>query len=294
MLGASDEEGARFCELTEPVLGLGPEGELLWHPRVRGVGKFSVVLPKAGVDEALRYSDVSSLYYLSNVREENLTARPGALVEFRVAPDQRSLTVDWAMTPVLYAGFGAYENEGASAQLSARGRFLFESTPQRLNTVTFSLGEESKIEIQGARLQIDETAESLYFVSISDEGLENFSVSYGLRYWNIFNGMDVAWTAGILEEAPFVSVQLEKKVSSATAFLRLSADTDNKPMLHLGFELNFQDDIWGAWRSTAFSGERGQTALDAQSLASHRRRNLPSLWSKDVTLDALKDAHRQY
>ena len=291
-LGATDAGQASCWRLTEAPLGYNREDELVWRPSAGGLGKFSVVLPEAGIVEALRYSDVSSLYYLSNITEENLTTRPGPIVDFRLEPDHGSVTLDWAMTPFAYAGLSAVKNKATSLKWSVRSRMIFGSTPHSLNTAILSLGEESTFELQGARLRIDEAAESLYFASTSGEDLSKFSLSYGQRHWDALNGMDFAWTAGVLDNTPFVSLQLEKEVVSARAFIRLSAHSDDNPMLHLGLELSLHNGKWGSWRSTAMSGGRGKTSLDSQSLTTHRRHRLSRLWRRDVTVNTLESWYK--
>jgi hypothetical protein len=290
-LHASEDNPKAESKLPE-VFVTDTEGNITWQPTAGGLNKYKIVLPRAGISQAIKYQDTSELFYLSEVLESSFvnSSSPKHWVDLLVTPALSSIKLHWPISDIFSAKIQLNYGDGAKLSYSISGSMVTSATPYRYNDVGLSLGDQNELTVNGSILNTGETSEQFYTASISDTYNSRYSVSYGQRNWNAFGDFNTAWAIGRAEGVGFASIQLERDINQSLGFVRLTTKSGTSPQLDLGMRYNLGGAKNSNWRVLVSTNEDGYSALDGPSLGAHRRVNLSNLWRPIVTIDALRSA----
>jgi hypothetical protein len=290
-LHASEDVSKKEIRLHE-VLVTDTEGNITWQPTAGGLNKYKIVLPHAGISQAIKYQDTSELFYLSEILEGPFvnSSSPKHWVDLLLTPALSSVKLNWPISDIFSAKIQLNYGDGAKLSYSISGSMITSATPYRYNNVSLSLGDQNELTVNGSILNIGETSEQFYTASISDTYNSRYSASYGQRNWNAFSDFNTAWAIGRAEGIGFASIQLERDINQSLGFVRLTTKSGTSPQLDLGMRYNLSGAKNSNWRVLVSSNEDGYSALDGPSLGAHRRVNLSNLWRPIMTIDALSSA----
>ena len=263
-------------------------GNAIWTPISGNLNRFSVLLPARGISEALRYNDTSSLYYLSEISEHELSARPSAApsFDFTLAPDYIAARALWTLNTSLELGVDVTAVDSKTTP-ALHVRAMLPKGSMQYSALDLSIAKESQISWQATTLRLDENAENLLFAKVVDDADPSFSLSYGERYWGIGPDVDFAWSTGILENDPYANIQFEKSWDEVLGSFRLTAQEGKSVRFRLGIEISINSGKFGTLNVKGLSRNSGSTVLENRSLRTLRRAHLPSQWRRDVKLSAL-------
>ena len=174
------------------------EGNITWQPTAGGLNKYKIVLPRAGISQAIKYQDTSELFYLSEVLESSFvnSSSPEHLVDLSLTPALSSVKLNWPISDIFSAKIQLNYGDGAKLSYSISGSIITSATPYRYNNVGLSLGDQNELTVNGSILNIGETSEQFYAASISDTYSSRYSASYGQRNWNSLGDFNTAWAIG--------------------------------------------------------------------------------------------------
>jgi len=274
------------------ILVTDTEGNITWQPTAGGLNKYKIVLPRAGISQAIKYQDTSELFYLSEVLENSFvnSSSPTNWVDFSLTPALSSVKLHWPISDIFSAKIQLNYGDGAKFSYSISGSMITSATPYRYNNVGLSLGDQNELTVNGSILNIGESSEQFYAASISDTYSSGYSASYGQRNWNAFGDFNTAWAIGRADGVGFASFQLERGINQNLGFVRLTTKSGTSPQLDLGMRYNLGGATNSNWSVLVSSNEDGYSALNGPSLGAHRRVNLSNLWRSIVTIDALSSA----
>ena len=291
VLNASEDDPSEESKLPK-VLVTDMEGNITWQPTADGLNKYKIVLPRAGISQAIKYQDTSELFYLSEVLENSFvnSSSPKHWVDLSLTPALSSVKLHWPISDIFSAKIQLNYGDGAKLSYSISGSMITSATPYRYNNVGLSLGDQNELTVNGSILNIGETSEQFYAASISDIHSSRYSASYGQRNWNALGDLNTAWAIGRADGVGFASFQLERDINQSLGFVRLTTKSGTSPQLDLGMRYNLGGAKNSNWRVLVSSNEDGYSALDGPSLGAHRRVNLSNLWRPIVTIDALSSA----
>jgi len=264
-------------------------GNAIWTPISGNLNRFSVLLPAMGISEALRYNDTSSLYYLSEISEHELTARPSAVPSFNftLAPGYTEASALWTLNTSLELGVGVTAVDSKTTP-ELHVRAMFPKGSMQYSALDLNISKESQISWQATTLLLDENTESLRFAELVDDADPSFSLSYGERYWEIWPDVDFAWSTGILENDPYANIQFEKSWDEVRGLFRLTAQEGKSVEFRLGIEISTSLGKFGTFNTKGLSRNSGSTVLENRSLRTLRRAYLSSQWNRDVNLFTIK------
>jgi hypothetical protein len=290
-LHASEDNPKAESKLPE-VFVTDTEGNITWQPTAGGLNKYKIVLPRAGVSQAIKYQDTSELFYLSEVLENSFvnSSSPKHWVDLSLTPALSSVKLHWPISDLFSAKMQLNYGDGAKLSYSISGSMITSATPYRYNNVGLSLGDQNELMVNGSILNIGETSEQFYAASISDTHSSRYSASYGQRIWNALGDFNTAWAIGRADGVGFASIQLERDINQSLGFVRLTTKSGTSPQFDLGMQYNLGGEKNSNWRVLVSTNEDGYSALDGPSLGAHRRVNLSNLWRPIVTIDALSSA----
>jgi hypothetical protein len=290
-LHASEDDPKEESKLSEALV-TDTEGNITWQPTAAGLNKYKIVLPRAGISQAIKYQDTSELFYLSDVLESSFvnSSSPKHRVDLSLTPAVSSVKIHWPISDLFSAKIQLNYDDEPKLSYSISGNMITSATPYRFNSVSLSLGDQNELMVNGSILNIGETSEKFYAASISDSYSSKYSASYGQRNWNALGDFNTAWAIGRADGVGFASFQFERDINQNLGFVRLTTKSGISPRLDLGMHYNLGGAKNSNWRVLVSSNEGGYSALDGPSLGAHRRVNLSKLWRPIVTIDALNSA----
>ena len=287
-LHASEDNPKKARQLPK-VLVTDTEGNITWQPTAGGLNKYKIVLPRAGISQAIKYQDTSELFYLSEILENPfvISSSPKHWVDLSLTPVLSSVKLHWPISDIFSAKIQLNYDDGAEFSHSISGSMIAGATPYRYNLVGLSFGDQNELTVNGSILNIGESSEQFYAASILDTHTSRYSASYGQRNWNALGDFNTAWAIGRADGVGFASFQLERNINQSLGFMRLTTRSGTSPRLDLGMQYSLGGAKVGNWRVLISSNEGGYSALDGPSLGAHRRVKLSNLWRPIVTIDAL-------
>jgi hypothetical protein len=290
-LHASEDDPKEESKLHEELV-TDTKGNIIWQPTAGGLNKYKIVLPRAGISQAIKYQDTSELFYLSEVLETPFvnSSSPKYWVDLSLTPALSSVKLHWSISDLFSTKMHLNYSDWAKLSYSISGSIITSATPYGFNSVSLSLGDQNELMANGSILNIGETSEQFYAASISDTHSSRYSASYGQRNWNALGDFNTAWAIGRADGVGFASIQLERDINQSLGFVRLTTKSGTSPQLDLGIRYNLGGTKNSNWRILIASNENGYSALDGPSLGAHRRVNLSNLWRPIVTIDALSSA----
>lgn len=264
-------------------------GNAIWTPISGNLNRFSVLLPAMGISEALRYNDTSSLYYLSEISEHELSAWPSAApsFDFTLAPDYIEARALWTLNTSLELGVDVTAVDSKTTP-ALHVRAMFPKGSMQYSALGLSISKEPQISWQVTTLRLDENAENLLFAKFVDGSDSSFSLSYGERYWGIGSGVDFAWSTGILENDPYANIQFEKLWDEVRGSFSLTVQEGKSVRFGLGIEISISSGKLGTLNVKGLSRNSDSTVLENRSLRTLRRAHLPSQWNRDINLSTIK------
>ena len=269
-------------------------GNLVWQPTKNGLNKYKVILPRAGISQAIQYEDTSELFYLSEIPEDalnvNSNSRPWG--EFLLTPTLNLLSINWPISKMSYGGLQLDYDDTTKLSPSISGHMIAASTPYSYHDVGFSFGNKVELTATGTFLSMGESSEHFYGISVSNLRASNYSISYGQRWWDTFGEFNTAWLAGNANGDSFASVQLEKDIKNGFWFMRFTSQSGTQPRLDLGIQHNLSGAKFGDWRMIMSSTKNINSVLDGPSLATHRRIKLQDSWRTKVTVEAIRSVEQ--
>lgn len=266
-------------------------GHIVWSPSSRGKVRFSYLLPKAGIDEAIEFKDTTSLFYLSRVTEQpivgQVSSAPVGIVD--IADETTRISAIWFVAPNLSLGVGAIR-QGKKTNSILSGSLVVSPSSSGLTTLSVDALGETRLMFDRARLHINESSETLFYAALNDDSGSSLSLSYGRRFWDAFMGADIAWAAGFDEGRGFTSLQLERDFKETRGVLRFTLG--EKAILEVGIGLEItlnRHNVVGDWTGRVMTGARRDTALDRPSLNTYRRDHMAERWRHEMTIERLSD-----
>ena len=289
MLGAAHHEGHTETFHKKSSLTLKENGDVSWTPSARGLSKYSLILPKDGVAEALRFNDTAALFYLSDIKEHEFTVVEdlGQFIDLTLTPTSNSIELRWPVSRRAFSGIKATDRSGLNAYFT--GNVITSTTAHSIHQVGVELGEEIEIEVTGTKLNLGESSEQFYQVTASSLDDQRYSVSYGQRYWQAVGDLDAAWVIGSDADDLFAVFQLEKNFGTTSAVMRLSTEYNSPPKFEIGLQINFDGGVLGDWRIVASNYANRNDAINEQSLGKHRYLALAPKWNSTITPRSLSN-----
>lgn len=282
-LGATQHDVQAATTNEEPSLSLKKNGDVTWTPSVRGISKYTFNLPQYGVVEAIRFEDTASLFYLSDIKEREFSVIEdlGPFIDITLSPQNNSIALRWPVSRRAFSGIKITDSDGLNA--SVTGSVIASATAHSIHQLGLELGEEIDLEVSGAKLGLGETSEQFYLITASSLAAQEYSISYGQRYWQAIGDLDAAWAVGSNAGDLFAVFQLEKNFGTGSTFLRLSTEYNSSPKFEIGLQINFNGGVLGDWRIVTSNSAIRNAAINEQSLGKHRYLALPPKWTDTIT-----------
>jgi len=251
-------------DLNEPIV---------WEPTVDRLSRYTLTLPRHGIQEAIKYSDTAPLFYLSHVNDRgvSLQKEEQGTFYFHVDPTSSRLQYRYSLSPALSLSLGVnYEKNNITPLIT--GEFRSVSNTQALHQGSLVLsGPTSNVLLSRTQLNMTESHEKIWVLFIN----QNLSrLSYGLRWFEVVPRTNLVGEFSISSEDPALAFQLERSFINSAGYIGISMTTvTEKAELFLGVHFNFAN-------STKVDVTSGSHLLtnSAQTLSAQRRIALPYLW----------------
>ena len=252
---------------------------ILWQPTVDGLTRYQLNLPKSGIANALKYKDTAALFYMSQHSDLGIDLIHQDKGQFHASysTDTFRALYKSAVSPKLSYHLGFERNEeNISPLLGGSWRTVTGHT--RLDQAIATLSKSgASLSWTRTKLKNDDQSESFYTL-LSEAG--EFKASFGTRWFDFFQGIDLIAEAGLSEGSFILGAQLEQGIGSADAHLGAKRNlSSGKTDFILGLRYKFGDHT----KLTATT-QNGLSASKAPTLKPLRRAALSRQWRDKVLL----------
>ena len=274
------EIGARLAlELNENHETPNLSEAIVWKPISNKLSRFTLSLPDYGVQEAVRYQDTASLFYLSHVRDNGLSLvqEQTGTFEFILTPELSVTTYLHPLSRTLSLGLGAqFEDDKNMPIIVSEYRSVADHLSFQRHYLEIS---KSSLEVLMAHteLSIDERLENTWSLSLSSEQTR---ASFGRRWFEVIGKNSLLAEIGLTNEDIVFGWQLEHRFNLTTGFFgSLINPASKETAAFVGLRHNFEN-------GSKVKIKSGSDLLSnsAQSLRRLRRDALPKSWKSYLKL----------
>lgn len=257
---------------------------LSWSPTYRGYSRFEIELPRSAVADALRYGDLSDLYYLRMEREVGVSRVYGGTLDVSLGfmGSGSAVKYKYFYNDSNFVSFNFVDYGSGSAAGVELGRIV-SSGANKIDVYKFEVGRDQKLTWERTVLAVTEDSEHTFFCGLEIASGELFgSLSLGQRCWGCVGSLDSAYSLGVSENNLFGVLQLEHSLNDVNYFSRFSYVDGKGAGIAIGMEFQF-----GPLSVNVANHELDRSSIDNWSFGGLRRSELPRLWRKEVTLQRL-------
>lgn len=283
MLGITIMGGSLVYAETDPFTIL-PTSDVLWSPQTDGFKRFEIILPKTAIEEALRYNDSSTLFYLASVQDVGLSFQPRDEPSYGLSYDTHAIELNTQhyIQPNFLLTIGFIQNDTKLSPILGVDQITtFDSST--ISKLSFGISESVNIGWSRTDLSLDETYETYWYISYDTKNAGEFSSSYGGTTWSCVGSTDCSYGAGIQNNNLFASLEFSRNFDQIYGFVRLTTERGEKPEILVGLETTF-----GPLGIGIKSDIDEKNLFDNNSLRNLRYQDLSRTWEQDLSLDALR------
>ena len=269
---------------SAPVTVL-PSEDLLWRPASSEFTRFEVILPRAGIEEALRHDDSSTLYYLASVRDSGIKLLPKSQPTYALswAPEGLEASARFSVAPNYFVTVGASTSGSAPTPLTEL-EYVTSPDPWSVSIVTAGYNGGPSIGYALTQLSSDETFETYWSLSYEAHG-GTIAAGYGATWFSCLAEIDCAAGADWAGEEVTAGIELRRDFDDFTGVARVTLPSNERPTLAIGLTRHFGNSS----AKISSSGHRPDI-LGSLSLKGLRDRGLPAAWHRDISLSGIRDA----
>jgi hypothetical protein len=262
-----------------------PSADLVWRPASSEFTRFEVILPRAGIEEALRHDDGSTLYYLASVRDNGikLLPKPQPTYALSWAPEGLEAFARFSVAPNYFVTVGASTSGSAPAPL-AELEYVTSPDPWSVSIVTAGFTGGPSIGYGRTKLNSDETFETYWSLSFEAHG-GTISAGYGATWFSCFAEIDCAAGADWAGEEITAGIELRRDFDDFTGVVRVTMPNNERPTVAIGLTRHF-----GNSSAKISSSNHRLDILDSVSLKGLRYRGIPAAWQRDISLSGIRGA----
>ena len=262
-----------------------PSADLVWRPASSEFTRFEVILPRAGIEEALRHDDGSTLYYLASVRDSGIKLLPKSQPTYALswAPEGLEAFARFSVAPNYFVTVGASTYGSAPTPLTEL-EYVTSPDPWSVSIVTVGYNGGPSIGYALTQLSSDETFETYWSLSYEAHG-GTIAAGYGATWFSCFAEIDCAAGANWAGEEVTAGIELRRDFDDFTGVARVTLPSNERPTLAIGLTRHF-----GNSSAKMSSSRRRLDILDSLSLKGLRYRGLPAAWQRDISLSGIRDA----
>ena len=262
-----------------------PSADLVWRPSASELTRFEVILPHAAIEEALRYHDSSSLFYLASVRDLGIKLLPKLQPTYALswAPEGLETFARFSVATNYFVTVGASTNGSAPAPL-AKLDYVTSPEPLTVSIVTAGFTDSPSIGWARTQLSSDETFEIYSSLSYEASG-GTVAAGYGATWFSCLAEIDCAAGADWAGEEITSEIELRRDFDDFTGVARVTLQNNDRPTFAIGLTRHF-----GNSSAKISSSKHRADILDSVSLKGLRYRGLPAAWHRDISLSGIRDA----
>ena len=249
----------------------------VWQPNSNGLARYQLVLPNEGIQEAIRYGDASSLFYMSARTDKGLSLvreNTGHL-DISMSPKTHTVVYSKAISERLTYKIGGqviHDEVKPLFGLSYRN-VIGNQSLDKFNASYYS----NNLDILWSRSILSDMEDFETFWTFAKQR-DQLSAGWGYRWFDVVDGHDVLAEASLSGKSAAIAAQFDAKIGVLNAYFGGKFDFSHKEAtLLLG-------GTWDLKRELSLSISNSVTMLsaNAQSLKSVRRDMLPSYWRSYV------------
>ena len=249
----------------------------VWQPNSNGLARYQLVLPNEGIQEAIRYGDASSLFYMSARTDKGLSLvreNTGHL-DISMSPKTHTVVYSKAISERLtYKIGGQVINDEAKPLFGLSYRKVIgNQSLDKFNASYYS----NNLDLLWSRSILSDMEDFETFWTFAKQR-DQLSAGWGYRWFDVVDGHDVLAEASLSGKSAAIAAQFDAKIGVLNAYFGGKFDFSHKEAtLLLG-------GTWDLKRELSLSISNSVTMLsaNAQSLKSVRRDMLPSYWRSYV------------
>jgi len=268
---ALDVGGKRYSqELRDPIV---------WKPVTNGLTKYTLTLPKQGIEKAIQYRDTASLFYLSRVNDDGLSLKKYAdgFFDFRLTPKLSRVHYRHPLSQSWSLNIGAkLEQDDIFPLVGGEFRSITSASALLHSSVNLSNSKVGGF-ISHTKLNERENLEKIWAISLN---ANQSRFAYGLRWFNFIKEEDILVEFGLNNKDPLFGFQLERSFNATTAYVGILTQLNSKKaQAFLGMKFEFSNNT-----NVKLESENSLISGSAQSLGTLRRAALPSLWRSRISI----------
>lgn len=276
--------GGSFVSAETDPFTILPTSDVLWSPHTDGFKRFEVILPKTAIEEALRYNDSSTLFYLASVQDVGLSFQPEVQPSYSVSYNTQAieLNAQYYIQPNRLVKIGFTQNDTDFLPILGVDLInVFDSTS--ISKLSFGISESVNIGWSRTELSLDETYETYWYISYDTKNTGEFSASYGSTTWSCLGRTDCTYGAGIQNNNLFAGLEFSKSFDQISGFVRFTTEQGVKPEILVGLGTTF-----GPLSVNIKSDINEDSLFDTMSLKHLRYQDLSRAWEQDLSLETLR------
>ncbi len=249
----------------------------VWQPNSNGLARYQLVLPNEGIQEAIRYGDASSLFYMSARTDKGLSLvreNTGHL-DISMSPKTHTVVYSKAISERLTYKIGGqviHDEVKPLFGLSYRN-VIGNQSLDKFNASYYS----NNLDILWSRSILSDMEDFETFWTFAKQR-DQLSAGWGYRWFDVVDGHDVLAESSLNGKSAAIAAQIETKIGVLKTYFGGQFDFSHEEVtLLLG-------GTWDLKRELSLSISNSATILlaNAQSLKSVRRDMLPSYWRSYV------------
>ena len=249
----------------------------VWQPNSNGLARYQLVLPNEGIQEAIRYGDASSLFYMSARTDKGLSLvreNTGHL-NISMSPITHTVVYSKAVSERLtYKIGGRLINDEAMPLFGLSYRNVIgNQSLDKFNASYYS----NNLDLLWSRSILSDMEDFETFWTFAKQR-DQLSAGWGYRWFDVVDGRDVLAESSLNGKSAAISAQIETKIGVLKTYFGGQFDFSHEEVtLLLG-------GTWDLKRELSLSISKSATILsaNAQSLKSVSRDMLPSYWRSYV------------
>lgn len=262
-----------------------PSADLVWRPASSEFTRFEVILPQAAIEEALRYHDSSTLYYLASVRDNGVKLHPKPQPTYALswAPEGLEAFARFSVAPSYFVTVGV-SNIGFEPSPLAELEYITSPSPLTVSIVSAGFADGPSIGYARTQLSSDETFETYWSLSYEAYG-GTIAAGYGATWFTCLAEIDCAAGADWAGEEITSGIELRRDFDDFTGVARVTFQNNERPTFAVGLTRHF-----GNSSAKISSSRQRLDIFDSASLKGIRYRGLPAAWRRDISLGGIRDA----
>ena len=253
------------------------KSSFVWQPTSNGLARYQLVIPNKGIQEAIRYGDTSSLFYMSARTDKGISLVRENTGHVNISTHQKTYKVVYSKAVsegLTYKIGGQVIRDEATPVFGLRYRNVIgNQSLDEFNAFYYS----DNLDLLWSRSILSDMEDVETFWTFAKQR-DQLSAGWGYRWFDVVDGYDVLAEASLSGKSAAIAAQFDAKIGVLNAYFGGKFDFSHKEAaLLLG-------GTWDLKRELSLSISNSVTMLsaNAQSLKSVRRDMLPSYWRSYV------------